>query len=81
MVKELLYILPSTQTLSLQAGVFGSKCQGEMARPGCGLDRGSEPGRLGRQFGFNCSITMWDISSRDYKETEKEVKGPFISDI
>lgn len=81
MVKELFYISPSTQMLSLQAGVFGRKCQGGMARSGCEQGGGSEPGRLGRQFKFYCSVTVWDISSRDYKEREKEMKEPFTSGI
>lgn len=81
MVKELFYISPSTQMLSLQAGVFGSKCQGGMARSGREQGGGSEPGRLGRQFKCYCSVTVWDISSRDYKEREKEMKEPFTSGI
>lgn len=81
MVKELLSVSPLTQMLFLQAGVFGSKCQGGMVRSGCEQGRGSEPARLGRQFGFYCNVTMWDTSSRDYKEREKEVKEPFTSSI
>lgn len=50
MVKELLHILLLTQTL--QAGVFGSKCQRGMARSRCEQGRGSEPGRWEENLGF-----------------------------
>lgn len=71
--------MPSLQRESL--AVFGSECQGGMARLGWEQGRGSEPARLGRQFGFYCRVTMWDTSSRDYKVREKEVKEPFASGI
>lgn len=81
MVKELFYLSPSAQMLSLQAGVFGSKCQGGIARSG--WEQGRDQSLVGWEdnFGFNCSFTMWDISPRDYKETEKEVKETFTNVI
>lgn len=81
MVKELFSISPLTQMLSLQAGVFGSKCQGGMARWGCEQGRGSETAKVGKAIWVLLQHYHVGHSSRDYKEREKEMKEPFTSGI